>query len=569
MEIHTDKVFFKTDTTDPETGLPVYVFDSNYLPNFNNINNENNYRDIDGVEDDDEGENRGFQYDKTTIETILLKAFKKIIPRIPNHPYTLVCFTSGFKNFNKPSQNNNSWIILLKCYQLLPNNLKDMLKRAYIVHESWLIRSFLQILSKINNLNFITKADSNRFNKLIYCKDLSELSSFLNLIKIRISLDVYLYDLQYNPSGNFPQYKDTNSLIDSLEYRNYLNLIKSRIHQRLIQESSSYELVFFKPGNSIKLNILNKAIERGNYLDLSQWDIYVMGTLYLNLLKNFEILIPIDEIEIPIKDDFEYTFKIFNKILNRDPEKKLIKIIPIFINLLNNSHITKHDLKTLSKTITPSLCQLKISLINQDSILIGQRFIKNLLELWSSIEENYLENKSFINQAKKLPNVPPSRKITNGDYNSKDYNKKRNQPKLLPPIPNNDIVDKETKDEEILIPSIRNLSGSSTISTTNSMEEDHKKHYDNSELSSVIIETRPATSLSSPIKTSTFTPLQDLTTTLNKLPKEQLVNRKPSQKLVTKFSDSYSSLQGERKVNKLAQLYEERLKGIQIMNEFK
>jgi len=538
IQFHAEKAFFKTDTIDPFTDLPVYVFDSNYLPKFDDLD-----------------------LDRKTFESLIVKAFKKIISRIPKHPYVLTCFTSGFKNFN---HTNNSWVTCLKCYQLLPDELKSYLMKVYVVHESWLVRSMIQVLQNVLRIGFFKTMTSNgeKYDRIIYCNDLTDLSKHIDITKIRISLDVYLYDSQFEEKLIIPYHTKHNSI----DYIKYKEQIFERVSTRLLLESSDYELVFTKPGNQKKCSILSAAIERGNYLDVSQWDVYVMGSLYLGILRNeVSTLIPIDLIQLPISDDYNYTLKTFQKMIQQNNQFDVIaKFFEILINMLKHSHKTKHDVKTISKSITPTLCQEKVSLKNNDRIAIGQRFIKNLIQNWDSIMKdscNSLSSNSFsfpsnttkrsttnsTTASKLIPETPPPRKVS---FHKRVPSIQRIEPKALPDTPNPK----------------RHASSSSMISIDTEFSSSSDDNLIVEAPIKKAIEIKPTLPTTDIDESKVLT---DVTSSMNKRPIEPTILKKRQQnfKVISKFSDGYSSIEGQKKVNQLAKLYEERLMGLQIMKD--
>ncbi|ODV75873.1 Ecm25p CYBJADRAFT_4244 [Cyberlindnera jadinii NRRL Y-1542] len=511
MEFQVKKAFFKADTVDPFTGLPIYVFDSNYLPNF-----------------------EGLECDKRTLEELMMKAFKRIIQRVPNAPYSLVCFTSWFKSFNG-SNNGASWVTLLKCYQLFPQAFKENMKKAYVVHESWIVRSFTQILTNVVQLKKFKRDDG----KIQYCRDLTELSKFVDITKLRISLAVYLYDLEFADKLIIPYTVKHNSA-DYLQYR---GLIEERILTRLLLEGDQYPLVFTRPGSQRKLNILADAIERGHYLDLSQWDIYVMGTLCLTTLrKRDEPLIDIDLIELPIRDDLNYTLMTFHRMQLSDESYLLFaRLHEIWINMCSKSETTRHDLKSISKAVTPGLCKERTSLKNNDRLIIGQRFIKNLLEYWTEIDKAHSKSKPSevvikVEKRKERPDPPPSRKVS-FKTNGVEFRTIPSRP--LPEVPDT---------------TSRTVSDSSTLPVSSLPVENNN---------STELLTIDDVDIGSNRSTQTNQVLTDATTSLNKMPMPTVKRPKP----ITKFAEGYSSIEGKKKVSKLAQLYEERLVGLQILDE--
>lgn len=517
MPFYPEKVFFKSDTHDPFTSLPVYVFDSNYLPNLTDAS-----------------------LDKKEIDEIIVKCFNKIIPRIPRHPYALTCFSSGFKNVTAQS---NSWLTMLKCYQLLPQNLRDNLKKIYMVHESWLLRSVAQVFGNVLQIKIFktNSIDGSTYDKLIYCKNLTELSKLLDITKIRISLDAYLYDFQQCEKLIIPY----TVKHDSKDFKDYKQLIFDKATQRLTTEGLSKKLILTKPGRQNKLTILFDAIDRMNYLDLSQWDVYSMGSLYLHLLKTYHvILIPIDQITLPIHDDYDYTLEIFNTIIeNNDSFEILARVLDLSLILIS-SEKTEQDLKSISKALLPALSQEKISLKNNDRLVIGQRFLKNLLENWERIQSDMFP----ALKPSKNPKAPASRKVST----SKDpvlTLRTDNRPRTLPPIPKkrSDSISSSSSID------LSNISNSSVNSFSSASSPKIKIRADN--LADVELP-----------EFDELKALSDVTSSLNKQNKPII---KPLQPVVTRFSDGYSSIEGKKKVNKLAKLYEEglKLKGVEFSED--
>jgi hypothetical protein len=382
------------------------------------------------------------------------------------------------------------------------------------------------------------------YDKLTYCKNLTELSKLLDITKIRISLDVYTYDLQFDEKLIIPY----TVKHQSYDYQNYKKLIFERVSQRLTTEGVETELVMTKPGKQQKVSILIDAIDRMNYLDISQWDIYCMGSVFLHLLRTSQTaLIPIEQIPLPVHDDYEYTVQTFNKITeDNESFETLVWVLDISLIIISNEQ-SKHDIKSITKTLMPALSQEKVSLKTNDKLSVGQRFLKNLLLNWEKIQtELYPDSKP-----EKQPKAPDSRKVST-TFVIKRTDKARELPE---------------------IPQTRKTSGSSTISVESSSS------------SVAPILSSPESSSLSYIKSSSLAGpriksvnqerndraerdelkvLSDATSSLNK---QKQPSAKKEMRHVVKFSDGYSSIEGQKKVNKLAQLYEERIKGIQILNE--
>lgn len=418
LYINVNNIFFKSFSVDPLSGHAIYVFDSTYLPSSEEVG------------------------DKQVYDLLIDKLMDKLIAKIPSAPFILVVFSSGFL------QKKISWVYGIKMFSKLPKELRAHLQKAYIVHESFFIKTVYQVLTNALNIKNLgnnalqdfssskNSLDSLQNATIIHVADLTDLSALVDITRLRISLNVYLYDYQFSEYIDVPrQYFDRLSALGARQYR---QLIFDKIFKRLELDATGYELVFQRPGSYKRVNILLDIIERNNYIDLSQWDIYSLATVFLHFLKHKSLpLIPIDLITLPVSDDFEYTYTIFCSMVKQNQYYDLLEIIfPLFIAQLQHNDTTKHDPRTLSKALCPPLCQEKISMMSADRLAIGTRFIRNLLEHFPAItqridrarmgrtkapspvkrvdrsrEDRLISRSSSLNSA---PPPPRPRKLTNG-----------------------------------------------------------------------------------------------------------------------------------------------------------
>ena len=367
--ISINKLFFKSFSIDPNSGHSIYVFDSTYLPDPAEIGD-----------------------DKQVYDMLIDELMGTLIAKLPSSPFSLVIFSSGF------TQKKISWVYGIKMFSKLPREAKYYLQKTYIVHESFFIRTVYQVLVKALNIKYLTQMNSdvssveeNSFENgtqqvsIVHVPDLTALSQLIDIARLRISLNVYLYDYSIEDSVHVPQnYFDRLSDINRRKYR---QLVFDKIFRKLTTYVVKTELIFQKPGSSKKVNIFLDLMERNNYVDISQWDIYSLGTIFLSFLKNkAKPLIPVDLIPLPIEDDIESTFRTFINIINyNNYYHLLITVFPLFISILKFPEETKHDSRSLSKVLAPALCHIKLSISNDDKLAIGTRFIKNLLENWDGI----------------------------------------------------------------------------------------------------------------------------------------------------------------------------------------
>ncbi|KAK5781689.1 hypothetical protein RI543_000875 [Arxiozyma heterogenica] len=318
--------------------------------------------------------------------------------KLPSAPYSLVVFSSGF------SQKKISWVYGIKMFAKIPKELKYYLQKTYIVHESFFIRTVYQVLSNAMCIKFLTNmkkynnelttpleedtAEGSSFS-IIHVPDLTSLSRLIDITRLRISLNVYLHDYNLSEYIDVPDLYFTR--LSDISKRKYRQLIFDKIYKKLSIQAPQTELVFQKPGSYKKVNIFLDIIERNNYIDISQWDIYSLASVFLNFLKNkANPLVPIDLITLPILDTVQYTADIFEKIIAFNKYYDLyITIFPLFISILDSFERSQHTSKSLSKAIAPSLCKEKISMTNKDRIAVGTRFIKNLLENFNPVIKIY------------------------------------------------------------------------------------------------------------------------------------------------------------------------------------
>ena len=340
-----------------------------------------------------------------------------LITKLPQSPYSLVVFSSGF------TEKKISWVYGIKMFSKLPKESRYFLQKTYIVHESFFIRTVYQVLTNAINIKFLPMLGKDTSQEednspessvaVAHVPDLTTLSRLIDITRLRISLNVYLHDYEISEYIDVPEEYFTR--LTDLAKRKYRQLIFDKIFKKISIYGVKSELLFQKPGTYRKVNIFLDVIERNNYIDISQWDIYSLGSVFLHFIKNkAHPLVPIDMVRLPISDDLNYTFKTFVEMINFNNYYHLfITIFPLFISIIKAEEVTKHTSKSLSKALVPTLCKEKISMNNADRLAIGSRFIKNLLEnfdqIVSSCEKLNKRGRS-MSSTKPLPK-PPVKKI--------------------------------------------------------------------------------------------------------------------------------------------------------------
>ncbi|CCF58750.1 hypothetical protein KAFR_0F01530 [Kazachstania africana CBS 2517] len=392
IDVNVNNIFFKSYSKDPNTGHSIYVFDSTYLPDPEEIGN-----------------------DKQVYELLIDELMDTLLAKLPLSPYSLVVFSSGF------SQKKISWIFGIKMFSKIPKELKYYLQNTYIVHESFFIRTVYQVLSNAMNIKFLTNFTTKFGDRLeinsteessfsmVHVPDLTTLSHLIDITRLRISLNVYLHDYDINEYIDVPS--DYLNRLTDISKRKYRQLIFDKIFKKLLSYAPKTELIFQRPGSYKKVNIFLDVIERNNYIDLSQWDIHSIGTVFLNFLKNkANPLIPINLIPLPLDNDLDSVFETFVKMMNFNGYYHLFRtIFPLFLSILKTSDITKHTSTSLSKALAPALCKEKISMNNGDRLAIGARYIKSILEHFDSIIERLESSQRPGRSVTKKPSLSSSR----------------------------------------------------------------------------------------------------------------------------------------------------------------
>ncbi|KAL6450947.1 ECM25 Protein ECM25 [Candida maltosa Xu316] len=519
-----ERIFYKTDLRDPTTNYPIYVFDTSYLPSPDQIN------------------------------------YNEFLPimmnYLPTRPYVLVMFSCGL--------NKISWIWGIKFLQkfLLDNDEKDLqnLIKIYTIHDSWFIKSITSILynfhSTKKNLQqldklleaFTFEKNRDRQTVVIHCKTLSQLSDYLDITALKISLNVYKHDIQISELKLSMRYEPViNSLVT-------LNINTHPVfHHHLYQifkivenHCSKVELIFYKPGNKLKSDILYQCIVRNQLIWINDWDLYSIATVFKRVIAELPFpVIDVTLISLPIKDDVTYTLKIFKNIVSNlksntetvNYDQFLFQLLDMFDKIIQNTHITKHTPTTLSKCMSYSLSHEIGSSNNSANVQIITRFFRNLLEFWPEIKKNFkiYDIDQTING--QLQNQPVIKLHDTSSYDlSHDITLDQESNEESEPVETTNILQNLT---------LNNTHGSQQLKSV-----DKKPSRKLSDVSNVQIQFPPQkykfTNTVSRKSSVSFTPKTTATPTPITTPVKKPVIR-------------------GRKVSELARLFEERSEGIEIL----
>lgn len=414
----TESCYYQTSTYDPETSLPLYVLDTTFIPYSIFENSDSN----------------------TSIKFIN----DEIIDKLPRKDHTLVIFTNGFYQQESVSVSTTKISLnLIRLLKLIPVESKKYLKKIYIVHNNWIFKSIVDIISKIYSFN-----TSNSTPIILNCENLSSLSKFIDITKIPISLHTYIVDkLQFKSNRiilnrHLPQlyarpltiYTFSTLPLNQFQ-RIYNNLIAYLSNKQLdIQLSQSDWQTIIKcttlsKETKLSIDILSDCLKRDQVIKLSDYSFlehYMIIVKFILKLSNSNCpLIPI-ELLISYHVNFNNLDQVnvfLNKILTYrhpliDTENKntrhtidsydnsyiLIKIFKLFkyllLKLQRETEILEPNAKNLQKSKDRQSLRLILSFTkilytdnsSEDSLSstddddIG---FDNLFKLIKSIMENF------------------------------------------------------------------------------------------------------------------------------------------------------------------------------------
>lgn len=364
-----DGIFYKSDIVDAYSGAPVYVFDTSYLPSTDDID-----------------------YD-LFIPTMMLS--------LPSHPYQVIMFSGGL--------NRILWIWgvkFLKSFLADHDRNVENLRKVIAVHESWFVRSITQLLTTFSfskttlaKLNLLFDSKKSGKSLLTSCDDLSDLSNYVDVSRLKLSLNIYKHDAQVTMSTSIAMSFATEPLIsantrfcaksDPVFYHHFYQLFNI-----VDMYAPNVELLFHKPGNRLNTDILFNCMLRNQLLSINDWDLYCIASCFKKILMEVAFpLIPVDLLSLPMRDDLDYLLVVFNHILasgaHTGCDVVVFQLMDLSRRIVDNHLTTKHTYVSILRNLCHALTKEPISHTNKDRISMAVRFIKNLLLHWNEIRPLY------------------------------------------------------------------------------------------------------------------------------------------------------------------------------------
>lgn len=370
-----DRIFYKSDVVDAYSGHPIYIFDTSYLPSTEVIDYE------------------------LFIPTLMKS--------LPDHPYVLLMFSCGL--------NKISWIWgikFLKAFLSPDSEHVENLHKVIAVHESWFVKSITQILTNfsvskksLKTLAFFDTTKKHR-NLLTSCDTLSHLSHYVEITKVKLSLNIYKHDAQICLTPKIDLQCPIEPIIgtstrfspnsDPVFYHHFYELFHI-----VDLYGHKVELLFHKPGNRMSTDILFQCMLRNQLLWINDWDLFCIASCFKKILMEVrKPLIAVDNIVLPMKDDLDYTLVVFNKMMAEDETSGcvLFQVLDLCSRIVEHSETTKHTPLSLLKCMCHPLTHGVKSQQNSDRNSIAVRYIKNLLVHWAHIRPLYLKRFRTVDQ---------------------------------------------------------------------------------------------------------------------------------------------------------------------------
>lgn len=348
-----DRIFFKSGVVDAYTQLPVYVFDTLYLPLPLVIN-----------------------YDQF-IPTLL--AF------LPTEPYVLVMFSCGLNKIN--------WlwgVKFLRQFLDSPQNVANVCK-IIAVHESWFVRSITQLLTNFAMSKRGLTLATLKTSVLTSCESLADLLQFVDITRLKLSLNIYRHDavltllpvIDLQCPCDYVITSHTRYTPDNAAFLHHFHQLLRILHQH----GPKVELLFHRPGNRLASDILFQCMRRNQVIWINEWDLYCIALCFRKILHETPKLLDVDRIPLPMSDDKRYTSSTFASMPQRDVLAQVVDMLA----RLGGAPATKHTPSSLARALCHALTHERPSQLSRERPAIAMRFLKNVIIHWPTIRHSTLD----------------------------------------------------------------------------------------------------------------------------------------------------------------------------------
>lgn len=376
-----ERIFYQSDVADAYSGLPIYVFDTSFLPSPETID-----------------------YDH------FIPAMINILPRTP---YVVVMLSCGLNQFN--------WVWgvkFLKSFLASDVNVAN-LHKIISVHDSWFVRSITQLVTNFAfskkttvRLNALFSMSPGKDDLLIRCETLSHLSAYIDITKLKLSLNVYRHEAETQMTPKLfleypvPTLVTSNTQFCQSSDPDFYHHFYQIFHI-VSTHGTQVELLFHKPGNRLNSEILFLCIMRNQLIWINDWDLHCIASCFKRLLIEMpQRLVSRDLIVLPMNDSFEYTVGVFNQMVSHyQTGAVLFQIIDMCWRISQNGSVTKHNPRSIVRCLCFSLTHEPHLQLKSETVGSTIRFLENVVEHWPKIKplhrnrfstvESVVEGKDF------------------------------------------------------------------------------------------------------------------------------------------------------------------------------
>ncbi|KAF9164663.1 hypothetical protein DFQ27_009268 [Actinomortierella ambigua] len=210
---------------------------------------------------------------------VLLRVILAQLEHFVENDYTVVMFAGG-------AVHRPSWTWLFKAYRGLNRRYKKNLKALYIVHPTTWARLILTTMNAVISPKFASKVH--------YVDTLSNLAKAVPLSQIQIPAAVYQHNLKFEETITLPVrtgIHPSQMFGVSLEYlmgqqgEKGLPKVLQDCISNLQRNGLHVEGLFRRSPSSAMLKQVRAAYDRGNPVDLSEYDIHISAVLLKLFLK--------------------------------------------------------------------------------------------------------------------------------------------------------------------------------------------------------------------------------------------------------------------------------------------
>ncbi|KAK9378377.1 uncharacterized protein V2V93DRAFT_376057 [Kockiozyma suomiensis] len=310
-----DRILYPTAVEDPVTNTPLFILNSTALPSPRDVS-----------------------------YNLLLPHLLDVVAGLD---YSIVFFAGG-------AVHRPTWAWMIHTYSSLDRDIRKRLKRLYIVHENWWVRTIMEM---------VAGAVSGKFRKkAVHIQNLSVLAQHLDIRFLSIPLAVYVHDRKLEPAIEFDS--PHGALFEQdLPSGDVVPLFWRECIAHLAVEGLYTEGVFRVSPRAEDLGILREAFDRCQLVNLHDYSPHVVASslkLFLRLLPTaplpFEIMSELPDFQ-PSK---EYTVQAA-ALLPLQTVALFSLLVPLLRDIALHERSTRMSVLNLARSITPSLIRVSIA----------------------------------------------------------------------------------------------------------------------------------------------------------------------------------------------------------------